>query len=593
MARVYTTPNSRLDDARRLTQDYPAFGENLSRASSRSSNASDTSRLAYPRVPEDILDQIDEARAARDRALANWNAARQDPDVNQVREAELGSKYLEAQQELDRAEHQRRVFYVGRPSELSTGTTPRLAAPTPLRAVSEQLEIRLKQGEDPRNLGHTANAEVQVTDKTSARIERTRAKLSSSHVISPPRPLLPPPLPVPSPSRHPSQPLVQLVPENLAPLLEGEDLKKWVHKTSVYKNKPLKMADNLKFSRTEHDHVELASQDVAVQPRSLSPAILASPLLQIATRFSLQPIPEDLAPFLEQREDPNNWCHRADAKTGLEDRRLQVANECNLARTERDHAKPLDRHAATSRLVFPTLLTPFPQSLGYEDSAPSLWEQGKPTPDLNYRASSKTGEEVELVGEREEGMRSRGQNTLAPNAPMTVVGSELLYQHLHTRAQLLRGEGAREVPPNQLVLNSPPPLGNYAFKLRPSRSPSFLGTTSNRGSSDILSEVLEEKEIPKGAPMGPVNLIMEIEMEVGVDHQIGGMLIRVTRTTMTEDKVMTTNREEVGMGIMNHVVVHVGEDHWEVTLRMMGNRKVADMETPKGVTKKIRRGEEV
>ncbi|THU85894.1 hypothetical protein K435DRAFT_805547 [Dendrothele bispora CBS 962.96] len=286
------------------------------------------------------------------------------------------------------------------------------------------------------------------------------------------------------------------------------------------------MADNLKFSRTEHDHVELASQDVAVQPRSLSPAILASPLLQIATRFSLQPIPEDLAPFLEQREDPNNWCHRADAKTGLEDQRLQVANECNLARTEHDHAKPLDRHAATSRLVFPTLFAPFPWPLGYEDLAPSLWEQGKPTPDLNYGASSKTGEEVELVGEREEGMRSvhdsraqisehyeykrrntslavplgRGQNTLVPNAPMTVVGSELLYQHPHTRTQPSRGQDEQEVQhlvpltaithqsktpqplvyhQEQPVVHSPPPI-SYASRL--SRPSPFIGTTSTQGS---------------------------------------------------------------------------------------------------------------
>ncbi|THU78212.1 hypothetical protein K435DRAFT_876881 [Dendrothele bispora CBS 962.96] len=94
MACVYTPPNSRLDDdARRLTQDYPAFGENLSRASSRSSNAAtNTSRSAYPGVPEDILDHIDEARAARDRALANWNAARQDPGVTQAQEVERGHK---------------------------------------------------------------------------------------------------------------------------------------------------------------------------------------------------------------------------------------------------------------------------------------------------------------------------------------------------------------------------------------------------------------------------------------------------------------------------------------------------------------------
>ncbi|THU77989.1 hypothetical protein K435DRAFT_877146 [Dendrothele bispora CBS 962.96] len=288
MARVYSTPNSRLDDnARRLTQDYPAFGENLSRASSRSSNASNTSRSAYPRVPEDILDQIDEARSARDRALANWNSARQDPDVTQARAAELGSEYLEAQQELDRAKHQHRLFYVGRPSELSTGTTPRLAAPTPLRAVPKQLEIRLKQGEDPRNLGHRANAEVQVTDKTFARIERTCAKLSSSHVISPSRPY-PPPLLAPSPLQLPVQLSLQPVPEDPVPFLEQEG-----HGTSVCGDEPLKITDRPNLTRSEHDHAKVLDRRVEPTWSALSPLLTASSL---PTGF------ENSAPSREQRE---------------------------------------------------------------------------------------------------------------------------------------------------------------------------------------------------------------------------------------------------------------------------------------------------
>ncbi|THU87126.1 hypothetical protein K435DRAFT_804572 [Dendrothele bispora CBS 962.96] len=144
-------PTTHDDELRRQQTPVPhATGEPISRASSRSSNASSASRSAYPGVPEDILDHIDEARAARDQALADWNAARQDPNVTQTREAELGSEYLDAQQELDRAKHQRRLFYVGRPTGLSTGTTtPRLAAPTPLRAVSELLEIHLEEREEP------------------------------------------------------------------------------------------------------------------------------------------------------------------------------------------------------------------------------------------------------------------------------------------------------------------------------------------------------------------------------------------------------------------------------------------------------------
>ncbi|THU80272.1 hypothetical protein K435DRAFT_810001 [Dendrothele bispora CBS 962.96] len=516
MAHAYSTPNSRLDDdARRLTQDYPAFGENLSRASSRSSNASNSSRSAYPRVPEDILDQIDKARSARDQALANWNAARRNADVTQA------------------------LFYVGCPPKPSTGATlPRLAAPTLLRAVLEQPEIRLKQAEDPRNLGHTANAEAQVTDKTFARIKRTRAKFVSSHVISPPRPLLPPPLPVPSPSWHSPQPLVQLVPENLAPLLQGEELRKRAH---------MKRVDNLKVPRTERDHVELSSRDIANPSRLPPPSIPMSPLLQLASQFSSLTIPKDTAQFLEQGEDPRDLDHRADIKMNLEDKHSQVADGPDFARSERDYAKVLDRHVDPRRSTPSLLLAAFPLQTNLANSAPLL-EQGKPAPDLNYGASSKTGEEFEIVGEREEETRnvldsraqslecyeyehrsttsvvplgreqchvsnmSRTENRPVPVRELTIMpamqqldepepeehkvhmctftnqisapskGLLGMYQHSHTRAQLLLGEGAQEVPPNQPVLNSPPPLGNYAFKLGPSRSPSFLRTTSNRGS---------------------------------------------------------------------------------------------------------------
>ncbi|THU94733.1 hypothetical protein K435DRAFT_798700 [Dendrothele bispora CBS 962.96] len=159
-------PTTHDDEIRRHQTPVPyATGEPISRASSRSSNTSNASRSAYPGVPDNILDHIDEARAARDQALADWNSARQDPNITQTREAELGSEYLDAQQELDRAKHQRRLFYVGRPTGVSTGTTtPQMAAPTPLRAVSERPEIHLEEREEP-GAGSTQDRRASVSDE--------------------------------------------------------------------------------------------------------------------------------------------------------------------------------------------------------------------------------------------------------------------------------------------------------------------------------------------------------------------------------------------------------------------------------------------
>ncbi|THU77366.1 hypothetical protein K435DRAFT_846221 [Dendrothele bispora CBS 962.96] len=344
---AYTaTNNSRLDDdARHLTQDYPAFGENLSRASSRSSTVSQASRSAYPGVPEDVLEWVSQAKTARLAARTRYKAA-------------LATRGLS-------------------------------------QSVILELEDRLLKTEDELKL---------------ARIERTHAKFSSPHVHSPSRSPLPSPLPMPSPSRHPPQSLLRPVPEKQAPLLQGEDLRCRGGRTGVYEDEPRKTADKLNLARTECDSAQLLDQRAATLPRrSLHPPIPVSPLLQIATQFSTQ---LRNMPFLEQREDPSNRCHRNDAKTGLEDQRSQIADERNLTRTERDHAKPLDRHAtaAPRGSVLPTLLTSFPQPLGFEDLTPSLLEQGgklkEPTLDLDRGVRFKTGEEVEVAGRREERTRS-------------------------------------------------------------------------------------------------------------------------------------------------------------------------------------------
>ncbi|THU90330.1 hypothetical protein K435DRAFT_864360 [Dendrothele bispora CBS 962.96] len=497
MARVYTSNTARLDDdARHLTQDYPAVGDidNLSRASSRSSTVSQASRSAYPGVPEEILERISQAKSARLAARARYEAALNTRD--------------------------------------------------PSHPVILELEDQLSKIEDELKF---------------ARIERTRAKVLSRHASSPSKSPLSPPLPVPSPARHSSQPPLQPVHESLAPFLQGEELRYRSHGTSVYEDKPWKTADKLKLAGTERDHVELASQDSATLPRSLLSSILASPLPQIATRFSSQPVLEDLAPFLEQREDPSNRRHRDDA----EDQRSQVANELKLTRTEhdraelsgqwgatlsglserRDRSKLLDQHVAPRwSTPSPQLLSPM-QPRGFEYLAPSLERGGesrKPMTDFDRGVSFKAGEEVEVMGGREEKTRSvhdvraqlprhyehegrsrtivpldREQHMYVPNVSRTATRpvqyhnasltpviqqwSELgsneqrsgVYHHSHA-GQPSRNQDEREVqhcvpptmnthPQEQLGVNSPPPPINYIS--RPRRSSPFLVTTSTRGVS--------------------------------------------------------------------------------------------------------------
>ncbi|THU93503.1 hypothetical protein K435DRAFT_903526 [Dendrothele bispora CBS 962.96] len=197
-----TANNSRLDDdARHLTQDYPAFGENLSRTSSRSSTVSQASRSAYPGVPEDVLERVSQAKSARIAARKRYETA-------------LATRGLS-------------------------------------QSVILELEDRLLKTEDELKL---------------ARIERTHAKFSSPHVNSPSRSPLPSPLPMPSPSRHPPQSLLRPVPEKLAPLLQGEDLRCRGGGTGVYEDVPRKTADKLNLARTECDSAQLLDQRVVEYP---------------------------------------------------------------------------------------------------------------------------------------------------------------------------------------------------------------------------------------------------------------------------------------------------------------------------------------
>ncbi|THU94956.1 hypothetical protein K435DRAFT_798507 [Dendrothele bispora CBS 962.96] len=532
MARVYTTPTSRLDeDARHLTQDYPALGENLSRASSRSSTVSQASRSAYPEVPEEVLEQVSQAKTARLAARARYEAALANPDLP--------------------------------------------------NSVIIKLENDLSKSEDELKF---------------ARIERSRAKFSNRNVNAPsPRSPLPPPLLALSPLQIPVQLSLRPVPEDQAPLLEqGEDRRELgdrVNAEGDFRNSRASRTTNkTNLARTERDSAELLGQRVTTLPgRPLPPSIPMSPLLQLASQFSSWPIPKNPALFFEQEEDPKKRGHGADTKTDLEDEHSQVTNEPNPARAERDHAKPWNQRATTSTRwsTPPTILTSSPLPL--EDPALHL-EQGVerrrmghrinvcenelkiastehdrakisgrsvanlpglsvPTPMLmppplppdleelapflewgelrrrmsNQGSGSKTGGEVDLVGEREEVMRSvhdsraqlsedyeyerrnislavplgRGQNTLAQNVPMTVAGSESVCQHPHTRTQPSRGEDEGEVPylvppkvstrtpqllacPQELVVNSPPPPPiNYLS--RPLGSPSSIVTTSTQG----------------------------------------------------------------------------------------------------------------
>ncbi|THU94541.1 hypothetical protein K435DRAFT_860420 [Dendrothele bispora CBS 962.96] len=300
-----------------------------------------------------------------------------------------------------------------------------------------------------------------------------------------------------------------------------------------------------------------------------------------------------------------------------EDKLLKLAYELKFLATE------CDCHAVATPLGLlfpPSMFAPPPLLPESDKSAPCLeWVKRPRRCISNQGTGSKTGEEVEILGEREEGTGSvhnssaqlpeqyeYGHHSTAPAVPLASKGLLGVYQHPHTRAQFLQGEGARETLPDRLVVNSPPPFGNHA--LRPTGPPSFLGTTSTQGSISWVR---------------PRNLGMPVQHIVGgfggegdpkgssyrsseSDHGGGnggggrppgwGMMTQVIWITTTKDEVMTANREEVSMGktgIMNHVVVHVGEDHWEVTLWMMENWEVADMETPKGVTERIQRREEV
>ncbi|THU87307.1 hypothetical protein K435DRAFT_867419 [Dendrothele bispora CBS 962.96] len=387
--------NPRLDDdARHLTQDYPAFGENLSRASSRSSTVSQASRSAYPGVLEEILERVSQAKTARLAARARYEAA------------------------------------------LANSNQP--------SSVITKLEDELSKSED----------ELKFT-----RIKRTRAKFSSQHINSSRSPL-PPSLPVPPLLQNTSRSPLRRVFEGPAPSLEqGEDLRKPGYRVNVegdFGDRRASMTTNeINLPRTERDSAELLGHHVATLPGWSLPPILVSPLLQIATRFCSQPVPEDKF-----------------SMAALDRKTAKVTDRFNSTRSEyRDHAKHLDRHVNPEWSLLPPILTSSPlpledpalpleqgvewRRMGYrtdvrenelkfgitecngaklpgqpiinppglpvpppmfappplppefEDPAPLLeWGEEQRRHMLNQGSGSKMGEEVEIVGEREEGTRN-------------------------------------------------------------------------------------------------------------------------------------------------------------------------------------------
>ncbi|THU81502.1 hypothetical protein K435DRAFT_809035 [Dendrothele bispora CBS 962.96] len=169
MARVYTSNTARLDDdARHLTQDYPAFGENLSRSSSRSSTVSQASRSAYPGVPEEILERVSQAKTARLAARARYEAALANLDLPNSVVAKLENDLSKSEDELKfaRIERTRAKFsnqHVTSPSK-SPLSLPLLASspvrslPQPsLRPVPEDSALSLERGEGIREWAHRVN----------------------------------------------------------------------------------------------------------------------------------------------------------------------------------------------------------------------------------------------------------------------------------------------------------------------------------------------------------------------------------------------------------------------------------------------------
>ncbi|THU80612.1 hypothetical protein K435DRAFT_845040 [Dendrothele bispora CBS 962.96] len=240
---AYTRSNNpRLDDdARHLTQDYPAFGENLSRASSRSSTVSQASRTTYPGVPEDILERVSQAKTARLAARARYEAALANPDLPNSVITKLEDNLSKCEDELKfaRIERTRAKFS----SQHTTSSRPLLPAPLPapappqyppkslLQPVTEDLDLFLERGEELEKLGHKVNVEGGC--------ENGRTSTTTNQI----------------------------------------DL-----------------------ARTECDSTQLLDQRAATLPgRSLHPSIPVSPLLQIATRFSSH---LRNMPFLEWGEEP-------------------------------------------------------------------------------------------------------------------------------------------------------------------------------------------------------------------------------------------------------------------------------------------------
>ncbi|THU82324.1 hypothetical protein K435DRAFT_872418 [Dendrothele bispora CBS 962.96] len=517
-----TTNNSRLDDnACRLTQDYPAFRENLSRASSRSSTVSLASRNAYPGVPEEVLERVSQAKTTRLAARARYEAALANPDL-------------------------------------------------PNSAITK-LEDDLSKSEDELKL---------------VRIECTRAKFLNQRANSsrPPLPSLSVSPLLQSPLQFPLQPVSE---DPAPPLEQGEELRYRGHRPKACKGE---LSNKPKSARTERDHVELLGQDSTTSPRPLPLPLLVPSPRRFYPHLSSQSIPEDPAPPLEQGEEPREWDRRVTYATAA-----NVVDGPDFAGSGHDQAKLaklVDRRIDPIWPTLSSLLTPYQLQPGVESSAPSMEQRGKSrklASDLDCGACFKAGEEVELPGHyKHEGHSritvplDREQDIYVPNVPRTATRpvpyhnalltpviqqrSELrsneqqsgVYRHPHAETQPLQDQDEQEVQ------HYVPPTVNTHPQEQLGVVPVPVGFDQENlaGQSNILLEALEGEEIPKGAPIGRVSQTTEAEaeMEVEVNHEVGGMMTRVIRITTMKDEVMTTNREEVGMGktgIMNHAMVHV------------------------------------
>ncbi|THU77157.1 hypothetical protein K435DRAFT_878205 [Dendrothele bispora CBS 962.96] len=357
---AYTRSNNpRLDDdARHLTQDYPVFGENLSRTSSRSSTVSQASRTTYSGVSEEILERVSQAKTARLAARARYEAALANPDLPNSVITKLEDDLSKSEDELKfaRIERTRAKFS----NQHFTSSRPLLPAPLPapapsqyspqslLQPVTEDPVLFLERGEGLRKRGHGASAGEDESLKTTDKLKLTRTKhdhaeLPNQEVATPPSSL--PPSTLASPLlRSATQFSSGTVPEVPAPSLkQGEGTREWFHRANTLQDefspaaldhKAAKGTDRLDSAKSEHrDHAGLSDRHV-VLGWSLPPPTL-----------ELSPLPlKDPALSLEQGVERRKMGYRTDPR---ENNLFKIAYKLKFPATERDHAKPSGRSVDT------------------------------------------------------------------------------------------------------------------------------------------------------------------------------------------------------------------------------------------------------